>query len=75
MDDRLKNALEEGARNGAVEVFALHDEYVKRVEEENARHEQEIANLTEEYGDNELQYAFAQNILNGIINKLDNKKE
>ena len=74
MDDRLRAALEEGAKNGAIEVFNRHDEYVKRVEEENARHEQEIANLNEEYADNEAQYAFAQNILNGIINKLDKKE-
>lgn len=74
MDDRLRAALEEGAKNGAVEVFTKHEEYVRRIEEENARHDQEIANLTEEYGDNEAQYVFAQNILNGIINKLDKKE-
>lgn len=70
MDDRLKAALEEGARNGAVEVFARHDEYEKKVNEEKVRHEQELANLMEEYGDNEAQYAFAQNILGGIMKKL-----
>lgn len=74
MDDRLKAALEEGARNGAVEVFARHDEYIAKINEENKRHEQEIANLSEEYGDNEVQYIFAQNILSGIINKLDKKE-
>ena len=74
MDDRLKAALEEGARNGAEEVFALHDEYITKVNEENKRHEQELANLNEEYRDNEAQYNFAQNILNGIINKLGKKE-
>ena len=74
MDERLRAALEEGAKNGATEVFEKHEEYVKLIEEENARHEQEIANLTEQYGDNEAQYAFAQSIINGIVNKLDKKE-
>jgi len=73
MDERLKAALEEGAKNGAVEVFEKHEEYVKLIEEENTRHEYEMATLAKIYGDNESQYAFAQNILNGIINKLDKK--
>lgn len=74
MDDRLKAALEEGARNGATEVFALHDEYMAKVEEENTRHLHALTALNEQYGENETQYAFAQNILNGIINKLDKKE-
>jgi len=74
MDDRLKNALEEGARNGATEVFALHDEYVAKVEEEDARHLHELAALNEQYGENETKYNFAQSILGGIINKLDKKE-
>ena len=74
MDDRLKMALEEGARNGAAEVFALHDEYVAKVEEEDARHLHAITALNEEYGENETQYNFAQSILGGIINKLDKKE-
>ena len=74
MDDRLKNALEEGARNGAAEVFAKHDEYIAKVEEEDARHQQEIIALNEQYGENEVQYNFAQSILGGIINKLDKKE-
>ena len=74
MDDRLKAALQEGAKNGASEVFEKHEEFVKRINEENVRHEQEIAKLNKEYADNEAQYAFAQNILNGIINKLDKKE-
>ncbi len=74
MDDRLRMALEEGARNGAVEVFRLHEEYARLVDEEEARHSQELANLMEKYGENEAQYAFAQDILEGIINKLDKKE-
>lgn len=74
MDDRLKNALEEGARNGATEVFAKHDEYVAKVEEEDKRHQQELIALNEQYGENEAQYNFAQSILGGIINKLDKKE-
>ena len=74
MDDRLKNALEEGARNGAAEVFALHDEYIAKVEEEDARHLHAITALNEQYGENEVQYNFAQSILGGIINKLDKKE-
>ena len=73
MDDRLKNALEEGARNGAAEVFALHDEYIAKIEEEDARHLNAITALNEQYGENEVQYNFAQSILGGIINKLDKK--
>lgn len=71
MNDRLIAALEEGARNGAAEVFALHDEYVAKVEEEDARHLNEITALNEKYGENEAQYNFAQSVLGGIINKLD----
>ena len=71
MNDRLIAALEEGARNGAAEVFALHDEYVAKVEAEDARHLNEITALNEEYGENEAQYNFAQSVLGGIINKLD----
>lgn len=74
MDERLKSALEEGAKNGAAEVFNNHEEYIKLIDEENARHEQEIATLVKTYEDNEAQYAFAQSILNGIINKLDKKE-
>ncbi len=74
MDDRLKAALEEGARNGAAEVFAKHDEYVAKIEAEDARHLNEITALNEEYGENEAQYNFAQSILGGIINKLDKKE-
>lgn len=74
MDDRLKVALEEGARNGAAEVFAMHDEYVAKIEAEDARHLNEITALNEEYGENETQYNFAQSILEGIINKLDKKE-
>lgn len=70
MDERLKAALEEGARNGATEVFEIHDKYIQLVEAENARHNQELANLLEEYGDNEAQYNFAQSILGGIMKKL-----
>ena len=71
MNDRLIAALEEGARNGAAEVFALHDEYVAKVEAEDARHLNEITALNEEYGEKEAQYNFAQSVLGGIINKLD----
>ena len=74
MDDRLKTALEEGARNGAAEVFAKHDEYIAKVEEEDARHLHAITALNEQYGENEVQYNFAQSILGGIINKLDKKE-
>lgn len=73
MDDRLKAALEEGAKNGAVEVFEKHEEYTRLIEEENTRHEYEMATLAKTYGDNEARYDFAQSILNGIINKLDKK--
>lgn len=74
MDDRLRTALEEGAKNGATEVFEKHEEYVAKVEEEDKRHQQELIALNEQYGENEVQYNFAQNILNGIINKLDKKE-
>lgn len=85
MDDRLKAALEEGARNGAAEVFEKHGEFVNALKEEMEHYnavlkeaEEAYAKKTQElkdrYADNEAQYAFAQNILNGIINKLDKKE-
>ena len=85
MDDRLKAALEEGAKNGAVEVFEKHDEYMNALKEEMEHYNavlkeakeayvKRTQELKDQYADNEAQYAFAQSILNGIINKLDKKE-
>ena len=74
MDDRLKAALEEGARNGAEEVFAKHEEYMAKLDEEEKRHQQVVWGLGEAYGENETKYNFAQSILSGIINKLDKRE-
>ena len=85
MDDRLRAALEEGARNGAAEVFEKHGEYMDALKEEMEHYNavlkeaketyvKKTRELQEQYADNEAQYAFAQNILNGIINKLDKKE-
>ena len=85
MDDRLRAALEEGAKNGAVEVFEKHDEYMNALKEEMEHYNavlkeaketyvKRTQELQEQYADNEAQYDFAQNILYGIINKLDKKE-
>ena len=85
MDDRLKAALEEGAKNGAVEVFEKHEEYMNALKEEMEHYNavlkeaegayvKKTQELKDQYADNEAQYAFAQSILNGIINKLDKKE-
>lgn len=85
MDDRLKAALEEGARNGAVEVFEKHDEFMNALKEEMEHYNavlkeaeevyvKKTRELKDRYADNEAQYNFAQSILGGIINKLDKKE-
>lgn len=74
MDDRLKNALEEGAKNGAAEVFAKHEEYLDALAEAEKDYQEQMQILKAQYADNEQKYEFAQSILNGIINKLDKKE-
>ena len=74
MDDRLKNALEEGARNGATEVFELHEKYEVLKEEAEKTYQTTLENLKNQFAENEEKYKFAQSILGGIINKLDKKE-
>lgn len=75
MDDRLKAALEEGAKNGASEVFAKHEEYVAKLKDAEDAYKNAVHELETEFVENEKQYEFAQSILNGIINKLDKKEQ
>ena len=74
MDDRLKNALEEGARNGATEVFELHERYEAMKAEAEKVYQTTLEKLEKQFAENESKYKFAQSILGGIINKLDKKE-
>lgn len=74
MDDRLKNALEEGARNGASEVFQKHEEYLDALAEAERDYQEQLQILKDQFVENEQKYELAQSILGGIINKLDKKE-
>ena len=75
MDERLKTALEEGARNGALEIYEKHDEYVRLMEEAEEEYKKKVWSLGEQYGENETLYNVAQSVLEGIVGKLERKEQ
>ena len=75
MNEALKNKITQLAFDGAPEIVAKHEEYIKLIQEEEERHANELEKLASTYESSEKLFALVESVKNSVLNGLEGGKE